>query len=124
MSDEVQKPTRLLEPLATLYASGVTLREASRQIGCSEKQAGRIAASEAFRTRVSEIRSEITGRVVGRLTASSEAAAERLEALLAADKPQVSLAACKAILAALKPQSELHELRARLDALEAEIRGK
>ena len=108
------------ESMALLLASGSSIKAASQTVGVSVRQGYRIASSDKMRSRVNEIRSEITREAVGQLTQGATAAAATLVSLLnEAYEPSTRLNASKAILNSLAPLSELAELRSRLDALEA-----
>ncbi len=108
-----------LEQLALAVASGLTIKSAAEQTGNSERNAYRLSASDEFRRRVNEIRSEVAAATVGTLTtAASMAAATLIELLDESQEPSIRLQASKAVLAAVGPISELGELRARLDAIE------
>lgn len=108
-----------LEQLALAVASGSTIKSAAEQTGNSERNAYRLSASDEFRQRVNEIRSEVAAATVGKLTqAASDAADTLIELLDVRQEPSIRLQASKAILAAVGPISELGELRARLDAIE------
>jgi len=108
------------ESLALLLASGTSVKNASQQLGIGARTAYRIASSDKMRSRVNEIRSEITREAVGVLTLGATKAASTLVSLLdEANEPSTRLNASKAILNALAPISELAELRSRLDQLEA-----
>jgi HEAT repeat protein len=118
---ETSDSGRFLELLAMHVASGKTIRAAAEESGCSERQGYRIAATAEFKSRVSEIRSEMTNAAVGELSAAaSEAVATIRELLNAENEPSVRLNAAKAILNALGPLSELGELRQRIAALESD----
>ena len=121
MSDsETADSGRFNELLAVAVAGGSTIRAAAESCGCSERQGYRVAASPEFKSRVSEIRAEMTSAAVGELSAAaSEAVACISELLASTNEPSVRLNAAKAILNALGPMSELGELRSRLDALES-----
>jgi hypothetical protein len=107
------------EAMALLLASGFSIKSAARKIQLSERQGYRIAASNEMKTRVSQIRSEITSTAVGVLTQGATKAAATLTSLLdPSNDPGVRLNAAKAILTNLGPLSELAELRDRLDRLE------
>lgn len=108
------------ESLALALASGSSIKAASQTVGVSVRQGYRIASTDKMRSRVNEIRSEITREAVGQLTLGATKAAATLVALLdEAHEPSTRLNASKAILNALAPISELAELRSRLDQLEA-----
>ena len=112
--------SKFFEALATSVAGGATIRAASGSAKCSESQAYRICSTVEFRSRVSEIRSEVTSQAVGKLTDAATKACDTFVQLLANDnEPSVRLNAAKAILANLGPMTELGELRARLDRIEA-----
>lgn len=117
MADE----NRFFDFLTASVAAGRTLRDATKDIQCSESTAYRLAATVAFKTRVNEIRSEVSASIVGRLVTAGTAAVDCLEGILQDDDAKHSdrIAASKAILAAIGPMSEIAELRARLDAIEA-----
>ena len=108
------------ESMALALASGSSIKAASQSVGVSVRQGYRIASTDKMRSRVNEIRSEITREAVGQLTLGATKAAATLVSLLdEAHEPSTRLNASKAILNALAPLSELAELRSRLDALEA-----
>lgn len=108
------------ESLALLLASGTSIKAASQQLGIGTRTAYRIASSDKMRSRIGELRSQITHEAVGLITTAATQAANTLASLLdEANEPSVRLNASKAILAALQPISELGELRKRIDALES-----
>ena len=111
--------SKFSEALATSVASGETIKASAVLAKCSDSQAYRICATVEFRSRVSEIRSEVTSQAVGRLTqAATTAVATIVELLGPQNEPSVRLNASKAILLQLGPLSELGELRARIDRIE------
>ncbi len=110
---------RFFALLAAGVACGKTIRSAAEEIDCSERQAYRISALPEFKSRVSELRSEITSEAVGKLTSAATQAADTMTELLSpTNEPSVRLNASKAILNALGPISDLGELRSRIEALE------
>ncbi len=112
---------KFFELLAVAVASGSTVKAAAESCNCSERQGYRISAMPEFKSRVADIRSEMTSQAVGELSAAaSEAVATIRELLASTNEPSVRLNAAKAILNALGPLSELGELRERLSVLEAE----
>ena len=120
MESETSDSGRFTELLAVAVAAGQTIRAAAESCGCSERQGYRVAASPEFKSRVSEIRSEMTNAAVGELSAAASVAVATIRELLTAEnEPSVRLNAAKAILNALGPLSELGELRQRLEALES-----
>jgi hypothetical protein len=107
------------EAMALALATGSSIKNASQSVGISVRQGYRIASSHKMRSRVNEIRSEITREAVGQLTLGATKAASTLVSLLdEANEPSTRLNASKALLNALAPISELAELRDRLDRLE------
>lgn len=113
------KKSKFLEPLAVQVAGGSSIKASCEFVGCSIQTAYNISATDEFRQRVAELRSEITSESVGLLTTAANKAATTLVSLLdASQEPSIRLNASKAILAALAPMTELGELRARIDALE------
>jgi len=111
--------SKFAEPMAIAVAAGSSIKAAAEAVRCSTQTAYNISATSEFRSRVSEIRSELTTAAVGRLTAAASEAVDTLRSLLdAANEPSVRLNAAKAILANLGPISEHGELRQRIDAIE------
>ena len=110
---------KFFELLAAQSAAGKTVKDGAAAIGCSERQAYRLAALPEFKHRVAELRTAAVDAAVGSLSAAaSEAVATIRELLASTNDPSVRLNASKAILNALGPLSEIGELRSRLDALE------
>jgi hypothetical protein len=108
------------EAMALALASGSSIKAASQSVGVSVRQGYRIASSHKMRSRVGELRSQITNEAVGRLTQGATKAADTLVELLGeANEPSTRLNAAKSILNALQPITQLNELRERLDALES-----
>lgn len=115
---------KFFEPMALAVACGSTIKAAAEKCSCSERQAYRIAATETFKQRVYEIRSEVAAATVGLLTEGASKAAATVVALLDESQPaNVRTNAAKVIFAALGPMAELGELRKRLDDLEAASRA-
>ena len=118
---EPSDPGRFVELLAAHVAVGKTIVAAAELCGCSERHGYRISSTPEFKTRISELRSEMTNSIVGELSAAASEAVTTIRELLASThEPSVRLNAAKAILNALGPLSELGELRARIDKLEQE----
>lgn len=107
------------EAMALAVATGSSVKAAAQEAGCSARQGYRYSSQPEFRTRVSELRAEITSGAVGVLTTgASTAAATLVELLDVSQEPSIRLQACKAILATVAPITELGELRQRLDLIE------
>jgi hypothetical protein len=116
----MKKQSKFSEQLAIHVAGGSSIKTSAEIVGCSLQTAYNTSATDAFRRRVSEIRSEVASSTVGVLTSAASEAASTLRSLLnESNAPAVRLNACKAILASLASISELGELRARIDALES-----
>jgi hypothetical protein len=108
------------ESMALLLASGSSIKAASQSVGVSVRQGYRIASSDKMRSRIGELRSQITNEAVGLITTAATQASSTLRSLLdESNPPAVRLNAAKAVLASLSAISELGELRARIDALES-----
>jgi hypothetical protein len=107
------------EALALAIATGCTIKKAAQQLGIGQRTAYRIAATDRMKTRVCQLRTQITSEALGTLTTAASAAANTLASLLdASNDPSIRLNAAKAILTHLAPLSEFSELRQRIDALE------
>lgn len=112
--------SKFFEPLALRVAAGLSIKAAADVVKCSTQTAYNISASPEFRSRVSEIRSEVTTEAVGRLAnAASQAVDTLVELLDRSNDPSIRLNASKAILAALPTMTEFGELRSRIDAIES-----
>lgn len=119
MTEETADNGKFFELLAVQVAGGVTVKAASESCGCSERQGYRVSSTLEFRSRVAEIRSEMTTAAVGILTESCTKAAQTLADMLGDHhEPKDRLAAARLILANVGPLAEHSELRARLDRLE------
>ena len=113
--------SKFFEQLAVSVAGGARIRTAVKEIGCSESHGYHLSSSPLFKSRVAELRAEITSAAVGRLSSASTVAVDTLVTMLDSDyEPSVRLQAAKAILSALGPVSEVSELRDRLKNLESE----
>ena len=113
--------SKFLEPLAVLVAGGSSIKAAAGVVNCSEQTAYNLSSTPEFKSRVSEIRTQLTTEAVGKLTSAATEAVDTLRSLLnATNEPSVRLNAAKAILASLGPISEANELRARIDSIEGQ----
>ena len=111
--------SKFLEPLAVLVAGGSSIKAAAGVVNCSEQTAYNLSSTPEFKSRVSEIRTQLTTEAVGKLTSAATEAVDTLRILLgAANEPNVRLNAAKAILANLGPISEANELRQRINDIE------
>ena len=68
MAENGKESAGRLEELAAAVAGGKTIREAAAELGIAERSAYRTSSTEEFRSRVAELRSEIAGVAVGKLT--------------------------------------------------------
>jgi hypothetical protein len=110
------------ELLATLVATGATIKAAGDELQLSVRQAYRIAAGPAFKARVSEIRTEAMTAALGSLAQFARAAAERLSALTSCGDLSVELRASTAILDRFGKLSESVDLRQRVELLEKQVK--
>ena len=112
-------PSKYFEPVAVHVAAGCTIRDAAAKSNCSERTAYNFSRLQAFRSRVSELRAEMTSRAVGELAAGAALAVQTLvELLQPVHEPQTRLNAAKALLGLLGPLQDAHELRQRITDLE------
>jgi hypothetical protein len=111
--------SKFFETLAVAVAGGESVKSASGSVGCSLNTAYHLSSMIEFKVRVSEIRTELTLRAIGKLTNAATQAADTLVSLLGLEnEPSIRMNAAKAIFANLGPLSELGEIRQRIDALE------
>jgi transposase len=108
--------------LAALVASGRSVREAGHEIGLSDSTCYRIANRPAFRSKVSEHRTEAMQAALGSLAAFARNAAERLQELTRSADESVALRAATAILDRFGKLSESVDLRVRVEQLEKQVR--
>jgi len=106
------------ELLAVAVASGQSVKDAALAMGLSKPRAYHVSSSEAFRSRVAEIRQAALDQAVGRLNEAATKAVAALVAVLDTGAPRDRIVAAKSILSLLPGLSELGEIRARLDRLE------
>ncbi len=112
------KKSRFQELLAVEVATGSTISQAAKTIGCSESVGYHLSSASEFKGRVAELRSVATNQAVGMLSNAACKAVATLVELLSSEEPRDRLAAAKAILATLAPLTEFGELRQRIDNLE------
>lgn len=111
------------DALAIALASGLTVEEAARQAGLSERTAFRRLAVPGYRQRVAEARAEMVTRALGKMADSMTAAADTLRQLLTASGDNVKLGAARALLelgVKLRESVELEQRMADLEARSAE----
>jgi L-lactate utilization protein LutC len=112
--------SRFLQTLAQHHASGLSIRDAAKATGCSERTAYSLAASPEFRELVSDIRDQALADAVNVLTTASTEAAKALAKLLTSEDEKIVLAAADKLLSKLQPMQELSELRARITKIEGQ----
>jgi len=111
------------DKLAILVASGLSVRDASKQAGVSERTAFRRCNSPQFRERVSALRSEMIERACGALSGSMGEAAKTLRGLMLSEDEAIRLrASCKVIEMALRIR-ETVTLEERVSSLENRLKG-
>lgn len=116
MADE----TGLTARLASFVGVGHTIRNAAKEVGCSERQAYRLAATEEFKSIIGKIRTDATGSMLASLSSSAAVAIETLTEIMSdrEEKGQNRVSAARSVLSQLGPMMELHELRKRVEELE------
>src|SRR6516162_2971820 len=106
------------EALALAVATGQTLRDAAAAVGVSERTAARRWADAAFRLRVSNLRTEMVQRSLGRMADGMSDAAAKLRELLSAASESVRLGAARALLELGAKLRETVELGSKVEELE------
>lgn len=115
MPDECQK----WQLLAIKVACGMHINTAADVLGIPSRTAYRYSALPEFRAEVGRLRTEMSERAVGVLSAACTTACEVLTQILGeTHEPKDRLAAARLILSNVAPLAEHAELRARLDKLE------
>ncbi|SRR5579884_3864613 len=107
--------------LALALAGGLTVEAAAGRAGVGERTAYRRLADPAFCVRVTELRSEMVERALGKMADGMGEAADTLRQLLGAKAESVRLAAARSILEMGIKLREATELDARLRALEHQL---
>ena len=108
------------EPLAVALAQGLKVREAAKQVGCSEAHAYTLSREPETRARVRELRDQVAQEIMGKI---SEPAVDAIATTVSimqnvAEDSKVRLTASKTIMEWLFKFSEQYELRERLQQLE------
>ena len=112
------------DKLAIAIAAGLSIRDASKQAGVSERTAFRRCNSPQFRERVSALRSEMIERACGALSASLGEATATLRGLMRSQDEATRLrASCKVIEMALRIR-ETVTLEDRVRDLEERLGGQ
>jgi AcrR family transcriptional regulator len=109
--------------LIAALASGITVEDAAARTKVGVTTVYRRLKDEAFRQHVRDVRAEILGRSVGRLSDATVAAVETLRQLLTAEGDQVKLGAARAILDQVVRLREHTDIEERLAALESAAAG-
>ena len=117
------KKSRYLETLATLVASGLSIRDACKEANCSEATGYAVASTDEFRTLVAGIRTQAVEQAVSVLTSNATKASNALVKLLDSSDEKIVLAASSKLLGNLPGMQELHELRTRIDRIESQGAG-
>jgi hypothetical protein len=109
------------EAAAFALAKGGNLHDAAEESGAGERTIKTWTANvPAFTRRITELRSEMTSRALGRLVDSMASAADTLGFLSRRGKSEmVRLSAARAVLEMCQKLRESVELEARIAALEA-----
>ena len=102
-------------------ASGLTIKDAAKSAGISERTAHRRLDDPKTKSSIKEARCAMLQDAVLRLTAASTGAAETLRELTQAKSEQVRLAAARSILELSHRLKEATEFESRLVDLERKI---
>lgn len=105
--------------LVAALAVGMTVRDAARAAGLSERTAHRRLEDPGFRRTVADARARLIESACGQLAEASTAAVSTLRALLDAEGENVRLGAARAVLELGAKLRESVELEQRIAALEA-----
>jgi hypothetical protein len=115
-----RKLTNKQEVAALLLAEGESIKDAAAQAGCSERAVQLWQRDRAdFRSRVQQLRDELFGEAVGRLSAAAGQAVDTLVDLLGSCTPGVRLQAARSILESASNLRQLVDFAGRLQRLEA-----
>lgn len=104
-------------------AAGLPVAEAARRAGISRRTASRRLADPAVKASIARARGAMLDSALGRLTAQSARAADRLGALMNASDEAVALRAARSILELTLKLRDALELVERIEALEAMTAG-
>ncbi len=107
------------ETAALQLARGATLEQAAKESGAGVTTIKTWAAQPEFNRRVAELRSQMTGRVFGKIVDAVTDAVDTLrEVCRGSDSEAMRVRAAEAILSHGSNAIEVADLKARLDALE------
>jgi hypothetical protein len=106
------------DSLALALAAGDAVIEAASKARMSERTVYRRLADPAFRRHAQNLRGEMVGRALGRMTNGMSEAANVLRPLLEAKSETVRLGAARSLLEIGSKLRDSVELEARLEALE------
>jgi len=110
--------TKFEDSLALGLAAGLTVEDAAERAGVSRRTAFRRLTEPGFRNRVSELRSQMVGRALGRMADGMSDAADKLRQLLNAESESVCLGAARALLELGAKLRDSVELEQRILTLE------
>ena len=118
MMSDIDRPTRD-EPLLLALARGLSVRDSASEAGLSEATAFRRLRDATFVAELNRLRGELWSATLGKLTAASGKAVDRLVTLVDdADSDSVRLSACKSILELGTKLRDSIEFAQRLEFLE------
>jgi transposase len=109
--------------LALRVATGCRVKDAATELAIPRTTSYRWSRSPSFRSKVGELRAELLGQAVGKISEAATKAVETLAELMQ-DREQKAadrIAAAKALLTSLQGLSQLGELRDRLTRIEGEL---
>lgn len=109
------------DSLAAALAAGKTLRDASTDLGISERTAGRRWAKAEFRAKVTALRGEMVGRAMGQMADAMADATATLRALLKAESEAVRLGAARSICEITCRLRDSTETNQRIEELEQAV---
>lgn len=119
MANKGRKNPRIDELLAVALARGLDIKDAAKEAGCSERTAYRRWKDQTFKSRVSEIQSEMVTRAAGELASNLTEATKTLRGLLKAKSETVQLNAAKSIIDLTTKLRETVHLEQRVAELES-----
>lgn len=109
------------EDAALATAKGLTIAAVAKAAGAGVRTVKTWRSLPAFQQRVSELRQEMTGEAVGKLTAGMGYAASTLRSLLDAESDGIRLSAARSVLELTLKLREQAELEAEVAALREQV---